>query len=61
MSACVLLNLLNWLGKRDKMRGLLSILSLFRNEFNNASLVERAFYLFFATSLINSIIQEHEC
>ena len=21
----------------------------------------RAFYLFFATSLINSIIQEHEC
>ena len=43
MSAHVLLNLLNELGKRDKMRGL------------------RAFYLFFATSLINSIIQEHEC
>ena len=37
MSAHVLLNLLNELGKRD------------------------AFYLFFATSLINSIIQEHEC
>ena len=34
MSAHVLLNLLNKLGKRD---------------------------LFFATSLINSIIQEHEC
>ena len=34
MSAHVLLNLLNELGKRDKMRGLLSILSLFRNEFN---------------------------
>ena len=43
MSAHVLLNLLNELGKRDKMRGLPSI------------------YLFFATSLINSIIQEHEC
>ena len=42
MSAHVLLNLLNALGKRDKMRGLprdkmrglLSILSLFCNEFN---------------------------
>ena len=33
MSAHVLLNLLNELGKRDKMRGLSSILSLFRNEF----------------------------
>ena len=33
MSAHVLLNLLNELGKRDKMRGLPSILSLFRNEF----------------------------
>ena len=44
MSAHVLLNLLNELGKRDKMRGLPSILSLF-----------------FATSLINLIKQEHEC
>ena len=43
MSAHVLLNLLNELRKRDKMRGL------------------PAFYLFFATRLINSIIQEHEC
>ena len=34
MSAHVLLNLLNELGKRDKMRGLPSILSLFRNEFD---------------------------
>ena len=42
MSAHVLLNLLNKLGKSDKMRGLPSILSLF------------------ATSLINSMIQEHE-
>ena len=39
MSAHVLLNLLNELGKRDKMRGLPSILSLFStndlNKFNN--------------------------
>ena len=33
MSAHVLLNLLNELGKRDKMRGLPSILSLFSNNF----------------------------
>ena len=35
MSTHVLLNLLNELGKRDKMRGLSSILSLFRNKINN--------------------------
>ena len=34
MSAHVLLNLLNELGKSDKMRGFPSILSPFRNEFN---------------------------
>ena len=34
MSAHVLLNLSNELGKSDKMRGLPSILLLFRNEFN---------------------------
>ena len=34
MSTHVLLNLLNKLGKRDKMIGLPCILSLFRNEFN---------------------------
>ena len=34
MGAHVLLSLLNKVGKRDKMRGLPSILSLFRNEFN---------------------------
>ena len=34
MSAHVLLNLLNELRKRDKMRGLPSIVSLFRNKFN---------------------------
>ena len=34
MSAHVLMNLLKELGKRDKMRGLPSILLLSRNEFN---------------------------
>ena len=34
MSAHVLLNSLNKLRKRDKMRSLSSILSLFRDEFN---------------------------
>ena len=34
MRAHVLLDLLNELGKGDKMRGMSSILSLFRNEFN---------------------------
>ena len=34
MSVHVLLNLLNELRKRDKMRGLTSNLSLFRNEFH---------------------------
>ena len=34
MSAHVLLNLFNELGKRDKMRGLPNILSLFCNESN---------------------------
>ena len=34
MSTHVLLNLYNEFGKRDKMRGLPSSLSLFRNEFN---------------------------
>ena len=34
MNAHVLLNLLNELGKRDEMRGVPSILYLFRSEFN---------------------------
>ena len=34
MSAHVLLILANKLGKRDKMQGLSSVLSLFSNEFN---------------------------
>ena len=43
MSVHFLLSLVSELGKRDKMRDLPGILSLF------------------ATSLINSTIQEHEC
>ena len=43
MSAHVLLNLLNELGKVIKCKAC------------------QAFYIFFATSLINSIIQEHKC
>ena len=41
MSAHVLLILLNELGKRDKRRGLPSILSLFRNELNKEFLAIR--------------------
>ena len=44
MSDHVLMNLFNELGNRDQMRGLSSILSLFRNEFNK----------------LNKIVQEHE-
>ena len=40
MSAHVLLNLLNELRKRDKMRGLPGILSLFGNEFNKSIIKE---------------------
>ena len=43
MSAHVLLNLLNELGKRDKLQACQSL------------------YLFFATSFINSIIQDYDC
>ena len=41
MSAHVLMNLSNDLGKRDKMRGILSILSLFCNEFKNSIIQEQ--------------------
>ena len=56
MSAHVLLNLLNELGKSDRMRGLSSILSLFRyefDEFNNtgARKLDRS-YLSFDVKII---------
>ena len=40
MSVHALLKLLYELSKRDKMRGLLNILWLFRNEFNESSLLD---------------------
>ena len=43
MSAHVLLNSLNELGERDKMRGLPSILSIFRNELINSTIEEQEF------------------
>ena len=51
MSAHVLLILLNELGKRDKMEGLQSILSLFRNKFNkyNIKSTHVRFYLSYDT------------
>ena len=66
MSAHVLLNLLNEFGKRDKMRGLPSILSLFRNECSIfiefiKRVWEKRQTARLADHLINSIIQKHEC
>ena len=56
MSAHVLLNLLNELGKRDKMRGLLSILSLFRNKFNKFNNVK-----FCLSYYIKITLKSHSC
>ena len=56
MSAHVLLNLLNELWKRDKMRGLLSISSLFRNKFNKCTNVR--FYLSYD---IKITLKSHFC
>ena len=49
MSVHVLLNLLNELVKSDKMQGLSSILSLFRNEFNESVSTNISFYLSYDT------------
>ena len=49
MSAHVLLNLINELRKIYKMRGLSSILSLFRNEFNKLNVQEHEYYILFIT------------
>ena len=59
MSAHVLLNLLNELGKSDKMRSMPSIKSLFRNEFNkfNNTRARILFYLSYEIKVIlNSYI-----
>ena len=60
-SAHVLLNLLNELGKRDKMRGLPSILSLFRNKFNKfndtgARMIDSIYHIFIALKLLKNHI-----
>ena len=54
MSAHVLLNLVNELGKRDKMRGLSSILSLFRNNFNKFNITRARMldFIFYHMTLI---------
>ena len=62
ISVHVLLNVLNELSKRDKMRGLPSILSLFVcRAFYLFFAASNEYYLYFATSLIDSIIQERQC
>ena len=58
MSAHVLLNLLNELGK--KMRGLPSILSLFRNEFNSfnntrARMLDSIYHITISLNLISGV------
>ena len=61
MSACVLLNLLNKLGKRDQMRGLLSILSLFRNKFNKIQLYKSMNIRFYLSYDIKITLKSHFC
>ena len=61
MSAHVLLNLLNELGKRDKMRGLPNILSLFRSEFNKfnntrARMLDSIYHMTLITSFMPYVI-----
>ena len=59
MSAHVLLNLLNELGKRDKMRGLPSILSLFRNKFNKLNNYKSMNVRFYLSSDIKITLKSH--
>ena len=59
MSTHVLLNLLNELRKRDRMQGLPSILSLFRNEFNkfnNTGMLD-SFYHMTLKLLLNRVLK----
>ena len=50
------MNLLNELRRRDKMRGLLSILSLFRNEFDKfKNIQEHELYIIQATFLTREV------
>ena len=57
MSAHVLLNLLNEFGTRDNMRGLSSILYLFRNELNkfNNTGARTLYYIYHRTLILNKL------
>ena len=57
----VLLNLLYELGKRDKMRGLPSILSLFRNEFNKLNKYRSTNVRFYLSYGIKITLKFHFC
>ena len=61
MSAHVLLNLLNELGKRDKMRGLPSISSLFHNEFIKLNSTRAGIIRFFLSYGIKITLKSHFC
>ena len=61
MSDHVLLDLLNEFGKRDKMRGLSSILSLFHNEFNKFNKNEGTNIRFYISYDINNTLKSHFC
>ena len=61
MLAHVLLNLLNELRKRDKMRGLPSILSLFRNEFNKFNNTRTRMLDSFLSYDIKITLKSHFC
>ena len=50
-------NLLNELGKRDKMRGLPSILSLFRNEFKETKSATMNIFRYYFSFLFKSFVK----
>ena len=60
MSVHILLNLLNELGKRDKMRVLPGILSLFCNEFNKVN-ITRARMLDSIYQMTSRFLKSHFC
>ena len=66
MSAHVLLNLLNELWKRDKMRGLPRILSLFRTEFikfknTRARMLDSIYHMTNSLNLISGVKTLYFC
>ena len=61
MSTHVLLNLLNELEKRDKMRGLPSILSLFCNELNDINKNKSTNVIFYLSYDIKITLKSHFC